>query len=67
MGNYVVVVAMSLKNRVNTFDKFHYKSIILLYNKQNRHKSKLPFIYIMVYDGSNIKVKIETSRRWMAI
>lgn len=45
------------------FDLFYYKSIILLYNKQNRHKSKLPFIYIMVYDGSNIKVKIETSRR----
>lgn len=52
---------------VHMFDLFYYKSIILLYNKQNRHKSKLPFIYIMVYDGSNIKVKIETSRRWMAI
>lgn len=44
------------------FDIFYYKSIILLYNKQNRHKFKLPFIYIMVYDGSNIKVKIETSK-----
>lgn len=52
---------------VHMFDLFYYKNIILLYNKQNRHKSKLPFIYIMVYDGSNIKVKIETSRRWMAI
>ena len=36
--NCVVVVAVSLKIRIYTFDKFYYESAVLLYNDQNRHK-----------------------------
>lgn len=38
---------MSLKSRVHEFSKFYYKNVVLFNNGQNKHKFKLPFIYIL--------------------
>lgn len=38
---------MSLKSRIHEFSKFYYKNIVLFNNVQNKHKFKLPFIYVL--------------------